>query len=40
MVNFEWRPRNNTKTEFKCKKLPEGKDRIRACIYEAFLRSQ
>lgn len=41
MVNFEWTPRRKKNTtEFKCKKMPEGKEKIRACIYEAYLRSQ
>ncbi|POB15194.1 phosphatase PAP2 family protein [Halobacteriovorax sp. DA5] len=41
MVNFEWTPkRKNSQGEFECKKMPEGKEKIRACIYEAYLRSQ
>ena len=41
MVNFEWTPkRKNSQGEFQCKKMPEGKEKIRACIYEAYLRSQ
>ena len=41
MVNFEWTPRRKKHPKkFLCEKIPDGPDKISACIYEAYLRSQ
>lgn len=40
-LNFQWTPkRKKTKKKFLCEQMPDGPDKIDACIYEAYLRSQ
>lgn len=41
MMNFEWQKRRKKHPEkFLCADMPEGPEKIEACIYEAFLRSK
>lgn len=40
MVNFEYQKRRKKNTKLHCAKMPDGPEKIEACIYEAFLRSQ
>jgi hypothetical protein len=41
MMNFEWQKRRKKhRGKFLCADMPDGPEKIEACIYEAFLRSQ
>jgi len=41
MMNFEWQKRRKKHPKkFLCADMPEGPEKIEACIYEAFLRSK